>query len=68
MTQGCMQQSIVRAAGITFFDCQGVRLLLEKTVGSKPVGAASTLYFTDPDGHTLALMREAPKGYNPVAA
>jgi methylmalonyl-CoA/ethylmalonyl-CoA epimerase len=22
-------------------------------------------FFTDPDGHTLALMQEAPKGYAP---
>ena len=22
-------------------------------------------FFTDPDGHTLALMQEAPKGYTP---
>jgi len=22
-------------------------------------------FFTDPDGHTLALMQEAPKGYVP---
>jgi hypothetical protein len=25
-------------------------------------------FFTDPDGHTLALMQEAPKGYVPGAA
>lgn len=24
-------------------------------------------FFQDPDGHTLALMQEAPKGYTPVA-
>ena len=24
-------------------------------------------FFTDPDGHTLALMQEAPKGYRPTA-
>jgi hypothetical protein len=23
-------------------------------------------FFTDPDGHTLAVMQEAPKGYAPV--
>jgi methylmalonyl-CoA/ethylmalonyl-CoA epimerase len=23
-------------------------------------------FFTDPDGHTLALMHEAPKGYTPA--
>jgi len=25
-------------------------------------------FFEDPDGHTLALMHEAPKGYSPAAA
>jgi len=25
-------------------------------------------FFTDPDGHLLALMQEAPKGYNPAAS
>jgi methylmalonyl-CoA/ethylmalonyl-CoA epimerase len=25
------------------------------------------VFFTDPDGHTLALMQEAPKGYVPAA-
>jgi hypothetical protein len=25
-------------------------------------------FFTDPDGHTLALMQEAPKGYVPATA
>ncbi len=24
-------------------------------------------FFNDPDGHTLALMQEAPKGYTPVS-
>lgn len=24
-----------------------------------------TAFFNDPDGHTLALMQEAPKGYTP---
>jgi len=24
-------------------------------------------FFTDPDGHTLALMQEAPKGYAPAS-
>ena len=27
----------------------------------------SRLPFNDPDGHTLALMQEAPKGYTPPA-
>jgi hypothetical protein len=25
-------------------------------------------FFQDPDGHTLALMQEAPKGYAPAAS
>jgi methylmalonyl-CoA/ethylmalonyl-CoA epimerase len=92
---------LYRFGDLTFFDCAGVRLLLEKAHGDLH---ASTLYFTcadialavqalsgrgvvfagpahliaamhdhdlwmaffnDPDGHTLALMQEAPKGYRP---
>jgi methylmalonyl-CoA/ethylmalonyl-CoA epimerase len=95
-----------RFGDLTFFDCQGVRLLLEKASRPDVVGRGSTLYFTcadialsvrtlkrrgvrfdsaphliapmedhdlwmaffaDPDGHTLALMQEAPKGYRPTA-
>jgi catechol 2,3-dioxygenase-like lactoylglutathione lyase family enzyme len=89
----------------TFFDCAGVRLLLEKArdPSFKPQGciyfhcadivlAVAELtkrgvtfssephliarmddhdlymaFFTDPDGHTLAIMQEAPKGYVPQA-
>ena len=89
-----------RFGDLTFFDCAGVRLLLEKARGS--IAPQGTIYFrcadialavaelkkrgltfthaphciaemddhdlwmaffTDPDGHTLALMHEAPKGY-----
>jgi predicted enzyme related to lactoylglutathione lyase len=32
----------------------------------RPFGVYSG-YFTDPDGHTLAVMQEAPKGYAPVS-
>jgi methylmalonyl-CoA/ethylmalonyl-CoA epimerase len=92
---------LYRFVDLTFFDCAGVRLLLEKADGDVH---ASTFYFAcadialgvrvlvdrgvvftgpphliapmadhdlwmaffnDPDGHTLALMQEAPKGYRP---
>jgi methylmalonyl-CoA/ethylmalonyl-CoA epimerase len=91
-----------RFGNLSFFDCAGVRLLLDKVEGTGPVrpqgciyfrcadimlavdeltkrGASSTAkphliakmddhdlwmaFFTDPDGHTLALMQEAPKGF-----
>jgi methylmalonyl-CoA/ethylmalonyl-CoA epimerase len=97
-------RKLYRFGDLTFFDCAGVRLLLEKTHnGSEPQHgcviyfrcADLTLavaelkrrgtpfthephlvarmddhdlwmaFFTDPDGHTLALMQEAPKGYSP---
>jgi methylmalonyl-CoA/ethylmalonyl-CoA epimerase len=95
---------LYRFGDLTFFDCAGVRLLLEKT--SHPETATHTgciyfrcadialavaelqqrvllfditphllakmddhdlwmAFFRDPDGHTLALMQEAPKGYAP---
>jgi len=96
---------LFRFGDLTFFDCQGVRLLLEKASRPDPVGRGSTLYFacadialsvrtlrqrgvrfdnaphliapmedhdlwmalfSDPDGHSLALMQEAPKGYRPT--
>ena len=97
-------RKLYRFGDLTFFDCAGVRLLLEKAHEPENVTRASTLYFTcadialaatelqrrgvsfsgpphliakmddhdlwmtffaDPDGHTLALMQEAPKGYTP---
>jgi len=91
---------LYRFGDLTFFDCAGVRLLLEKARGAITLrgciyfrcadialptaeltrrGVAFThaphriakmddhdlwmAFFTDPDGHTLALMHEAPKGY-----
>ena len=90
---------LYRFGDLTFFDCSGVRLMLQK---GETVGKASPIYFhcpditigvatlnargvhfthppariaemedhdlwmaffTDPDGHTLALMSEAPRGY-----
>jgi methylmalonyl-CoA/ethylmalonyl-CoA epimerase len=93
---------LFRFGDLTFFDCAGVRLLLEKSKEAfKPQGciyfrcadialAVDELtrrgvsvthkphliakmddhdlwmaFFTDPDGHTLAIMQEAPKGYAP---
>jgi methylmalonyl-CoA/ethylmalonyl-CoA epimerase len=95
-------RKLYRFGNLTFFDCAGVRLLLEKREG--PVAPQGCIYFrcadialavneltkrgasftskphliakmddhdlfmaffTDPDGHTLALMQEAPKGFVP---
>ena len=89
---------------LAFFDCAGVRLMLEKgaragerceklrhllplrrhCAGGARIGETRRelqqhliakmddhdlwmAFFTDPDGHTLALMQEAPKGYVPPA-
>jgi methylmalonyl-CoA/ethylmalonyl-CoA epimerase len=97
---------LYRFGDLVFFDCAGVRLLLEKTTDpSGSVVHGSSIYFIctdmtlavrdlqdrgivftgmphlvapmedhdlwmaffeDPDGHALALMHEAPKGYSPV--
>jgi methylmalonyl-CoA/ethylmalonyl-CoA epimerase len=97
-------RKLYRFGDLTFFDCAGVRLMIEKAHGPEDVGRASVIYFrcadivlavrelegrgvsftgkphliakmddhdlwmaffADPDGHTLALMHEAPKGYAP---
>ena len=95
-------KKLFRFGDLTFFDCAGVRLLLEKDHGDiQPSGviyfrcadialAVAELekrgavftskphliarmddhdlwmaFFNDPDGHILALMQEAPKGYTP---
>ena len=99
-------RQLYRFGDLSFFDCAGVRLMLEKT--DDPAGGqrSSVIYFRcadialavrelrgrgvafdnsphliaamddhdlwmtffrDPDGHTLALMQEAPKGYQPAA-
>jgi methylmalonyl-CoA/ethylmalonyl-CoA epimerase len=97
-------RKLYRFGDLTFFDCAGVRLLLEKT--TEPVTPRGCLYFrcadialtvaelerrgltftshphliarmddhdlwmaffADPDGHTLAVMQEAPKGYKPAS-
>ena len=100
-------RKLYRYGDLTFFDCAGVRLLLEKAHDPETADQGSPLYFTcadiafavkelqsrgvdfsesphliarmddhdlwmaffaDPDGHTLALMQEAPKGYSPPTA
>jgi catechol 2,3-dioxygenase-like lactoylglutathione lyase family enzyme len=96
-------RKLYRFGNLTFFDCAGVRLLLEKSNDTSGVKrgciyfrcadialAVAELkrrglafdgpphliakmddhdlwmaFFSDPDGHTLALMQEAPKGYAP---
>jgi methylmalonyl-CoA/ethylmalonyl-CoA epimerase len=99
-------RKLYRFGHIVFFDCAGVRLMIEKARGPEDIPRASVLYFrcadialavrelgghgvtftgkphlvarmddhdlwmaffADPDGHTLALMQEAPKGYAPAA-
>ena len=99
-------RKLFRFGDLTFFDCAGVRLLLERTDDATKL-AGSPIYFrvadialarreleakgvafvdrihliapmadhdlwmtffTDPDGHVLALMMEAPKGYQPATA
>jgi methylmalonyl-CoA/ethylmalonyl-CoA epimerase len=94
-----------RFGDMSFFDCAGVRLLLDKvkepakfcpqgyiyfrcadirltvkelekrgvsfTFGPKLIAEMDDhdlwmAFFTDPDGHTLAVMQEAPKGYTPA--
>lgn len=100
-------RKLFRFGDLTFFDCAGVRLLLEKAHDPDTVNHGSPIYFAcadialtvrelqqrgvtflspphliaklddhdlwmaffeDPDGHTLALMQEAPKGYVPPTA
>jgi len=100
-------RKLYRFGDLTFFDCAGVRLLLEKANEPDNARHSSPIYFAcadialavrelqqrgvvfnssphliakmedhdlwmaffaDPDGNTLALMQEAPKGYAaPVA-
>jgi methylmalonyl-CoA/ethylmalonyl-CoA epimerase len=96
-------RKLYRFGDLTFFDCAGVRLLLEKSrdmdgvkrgciyfrcadialavaelkqrglTFDRPPHLIAKMddhdlwmtFFKDPDGHTLALMQEAPKGYSP---
>ena len=98
-------RKLYRYGDLTFFDCAGVRLLLEKAKGGTNFEHAGVIYFRcadialtvkelagrgvtfdsephliaamddhdlwmaffkDPDGNTLAVMQEAPKGYAPA--
>ncbi len=98
-------RKLYRFGDLCFFDCAGVRLMLEKAHDPDDVRQSSVIYFRcaditlavreledrgvtfsakphliakmddhdlwmaffkDPDGHTLALMQEAPKGYVPA--
>jgi methylmalonyl-CoA/ethylmalonyl-CoA epimerase len=98
-------RKLYRFGDLTFFDCAGVRLMLEKAHSPEDISKSSVIYFrcadialavrelekrrvifsskphliarmddhdlwmaffTDPDGHTLALMQEAPKGFVPA--
>jgi len=95
-------RKLYRFGHLAFFDCAGVRLMLEKADAPENIPKSSVIYFrcadialavreleqrgvtfsskphliakmddhdlwmaffTDPDGHALALMQEAPKGY-----
>ena len=95
-------QRLYRFGDLAFFDCAGVRLMLQKTEGKGGASSGSPIYFSvsdlvlavttlnargvsfthppariaemedhdlwmaffaDPDGHVLALMNEAPKGF-----
>ncbi len=97
-------RKLFRFGGLVFFDCAGVRLLLDQAADPAAAKAASPVYFrvadiglaraaleargvvfvdtphliapmedhdlwmtffNDPDGHVLALMMEAPKGWTP---
>lgn len=97
-------RKLYRFGDLSFFDCAGVRLMLEKSDATADIARSSVIYlrcadiafavgelqqrgvtfdslphliakmddhdlwmafFRDPDGHTLALMQEAPKGYQP---
>jgi methylmalonyl-CoA/ethylmalonyl-CoA epimerase len=99
-------RKLYRFGDLSFFDCAGVRLLIEKARSPEDIARASVIYFrcadivlavreleqrgasftakphliakmedhdlwmaffNDPDGHTLALMQEAPKGDAPTA-
>jgi methylmalonyl-CoA/ethylmalonyl-CoA epimerase len=98
-------RQLYRFGDLTFFDCSGVRLLIEQSETPQSSTQTSAIYFSctdialgvrelelrgvrftgrphliapmedhdlwmaffeDPDGHTLALMHEAPKGYSPA--
>ena len=98
-------RKLYRFGDLSFFDCAGVRLMLDKVRDRSELRHAGCIYFRcadialtvaeleargvimahrphliaamedhdpwmaffdDPDGHTLAVMQEAPKGYEPT--
>jgi methylmalonyl-CoA/ethylmalonyl-CoA epimerase len=98
-------RKLFRFGTLVFFDCAGLRLLIEQAANEAAIESASPIYFRvadialarrelesrgvtfvdqlhcvapmpdhdlwmtffrDPDGHLLALMMEAPKGYQPA--
>ena len=98
-------KKLYRFGDLSFFDCAGVRLFLDKVANPKDLVPRGCIYFRcadialtvaelekrglcftsqphliakmddhdlwmaffkDPDGHTLAVMQEAPKGYAPA--
>lgn len=98
-------RKLFRFGGLVFFDCAGLRLLLDQAADAGQAKPGSPIYFRvadivlarreleaqgvafndqihlvapmsdhdlwmtffkDPDGHILALMMEAPKGWAPV--
>jgi methylmalonyl-CoA/ethylmalonyl-CoA epimerase len=100
-------RKLYRFGDLSFFDCAGVRLLLDKAKEPYKISPQGCIYFRcadialavaelerrgvafadrphliarmedhdlwmvffrDPDGHTLALMHEAPKGFSPHAS
>ena len=104
--EGLGLRKLYRYGDLTFFDCAGVRLLLEKVGKGSKVKPQGVVYFRcadialavrdlsgrgvtfedkphliakmddhdlwmaffkDPEGHALALMQEAPKGYSPAS-
>jgi methylmalonyl-CoA/ethylmalonyl-CoA epimerase len=99
-------RKLYRFGDLSFFDCAGVRLFLDKMKDPENFSPRGCIYFRcadialtvaelgkrgviftfgpqliakmddhdlwmaffkDPDGHTLAVMQEAPKGYTPLA-
>lgn len=95
-------RKLFRFGDLLFYDCAGVRLMIEKSLDAHKIAACSVIYFScadiglakaelerrgalftddphriaamedhdlwmcffhDPDDHLLALMMEAPKGY-----
>ena len=100
-------RKLYRFGDLSFFDCAGVRLMLDKAHSPENIPKSSVIYFRcadialavkelerrgvsfvhpasliakmddhdlwmaffkDPDGHLLAIMQEAPKGYAPAIA